>query len=247
MLAYFLMIVAVFAFLSHAIFALATRQNVRPEHDTAQILTVIIAVVAGFSYFLIQSSYRSVLAEAATLSDPNERVTLLREAYTAVGQYRYMDWTITTPLLLIKMVQALGIRPGQIKRLFTWMLVADVFMIVTGYIGEQQLSFDNEPLVAPKLIWGAVSTLGYVIVVWVLYRVWKEFADRARPEERAAYRLMALTTVTFWGVYPIGYILSAFGFDPSWLHIAFSVADIVNKVGVGLVAYQASLKSQVVG
>lgn len=85
---------------------------------------------------------------------------LLRQSYNAIGQYRYMDWAITTPLLLIKTVLMLRIQPSDIKRPLVLLVAADFFMILTGYIGEQQLGFNNEILTSPKLMWGTVSTLG---------------------------------------------------------------------------------------
>jgi bacteriorhodopsin len=239
MVTYFFLVVTMYAFLGNFIFALATRSNVSPEHRTSNVLTAIIAAVAGLSYYLIQFYYHDMLTELATLTNPADRQTLIRESYTAIGQYRYMDWAVTTPLLLIKITSILKIEPGRVKRQLTILLTADFFMILTGYIGEQQLSFDNEILVAPKLIWGAVSTLGYVIIPVVLYQLWKQFASHVLPGEQWAYRLMALTTVTFWGVYPIGYILTVLNIDLNWIHIAFSIADIINKVGVGIIAYRA--------
>lgn len=239
MVTYFFLIVTMYAFLANFIFAIATRSSVSPEHRTSNTLTAIIAAVAGFSYYLIQFYYHDMLTELARLPSPDDRQTLTRESYTAIGQYRYMDWAVTTPLLLIKITSMLRIEPRAIKRKLTVLLAADFFMILTGYIGEQQLSFDNEILTAPKLIWGAVSTLGYVLIPVILYQLWKQFAHHVLPEERWAYRLMALSTVTFWGVYPIGYILTVFSIDLNWIHIAFSIADIINKVGVGMIAYWA--------
>lgn len=239
MVTYFFLIMTMYAFLGNFIFALATRSDVSPEHRTSSTLTAIIAAVAGLSYYLIQFYYHDMLTELATLASSDDRQTLIRESYAAIGQYRYMDWAITTPLLLVKIVSMLKIELSEIKRKLVILLTADFFMILTGYIGEQQLSFDNETLVAPKLIWGAVSTLGYVLIPITLYQFWKQFAYRVLPEEQRAYRLMALTTVTFWGVYPIGYILTVLNIDLNWIHIAFSIADIINKVGVGLIAYWA--------
>ena len=240
MVTFFLLIVTQYSFLGQFIFSLTTYTSVGPEHRTSQILTAIIAAVAGISYFLIQTYYHDMLAELATLSDPDDRRTLIRESYNAIGQYRYMDWAVTTPLLLIKMVSMLKIQSDEIKKPLALLLCADFFMILTGYVGEQQLSFGNEILTGPKLVWGAISTVGYVVIPYILYQFWKQFANRALLKEQRAYRIMALTTVTFWGVYPIGYILTVFDIDFNWIHIAFSIADIINKVGVGVVAYLAS-------
>lgn len=243
MVTWFFLVVTFYAFVGNAIFALASRTSVAPEHRTASIFTAIIAVVAGISYYLIQEYYREMLQELARMSTDDGRRQLIRQSYNTVGQLRYMDWAITTPLLLLKMVITLRIEPHQAPRAIAVLLLADFFMIVTGYVGEQQLTAANDIMDAPKLVWGAVSTLGYVVIPVVLWRLWHRFRAHARPVEQRAFRLMALTTVTTWGVYPIGYILTVFdGFDLNWIHLAFSVADVVNKVGVGTVAYLAAKK-----
>lgn len=243
MITWFFMLIAFYAFVGNFIFALASRTSVAPEHRISRNYTAIIAALAGISYFLIQDYYRDMLDELADLADPADRQALINLSYNAIGQLRYMDWAITTPLLLLKVVSMVKIHYREHRSLVNTLLAADFFMILTGYIGEQQLTVDNQILIVPKLVWGAVSTVGYVIIVVTLWRIWRTFAQESsvHPEERWAFRLMALMTVTFWGVYPIGYILTTIdGINLNWVHISFSVADIINKVGVGTIAFQAA-------
>ena len=243
MVTWFVLVVTFYAFVGNAIFALASRTSIAPEHRTASIFTAIIAVVAGISYYLIQEYYREMLHELARMSTADGRLQTIRQSYNAIGQLRYMDWAITTPLLLLKTTTMLKIQPHQAKGAITALLLADFFMILTGYVGEQQLSATGEILDGPKLIWGAISTVGYLIVPVVLLQLWRRLGAQARPVEQRAFRLLALTTVTTWGVYPIGYMLTVIdGLDLNWIHIAFSVADVVNKVGVGTVAYLTAKK-----
>ena len=244
MVTWFFMVVAFYAFVGNFIFALASRTSVAPEHRTSRIFTAIIAAVAGISYYLIQDYYRHMLADMAELNTPVERLALTRLTYNAIGQLRYMDWAITTPLLLLKTVTMLKIQPHEAKKSIAALLLADFFMVLTGYIGEQQLDpATDDILVLPKLIWGGISTLGYLVIPYVLWQLGKRFKERALPEEWRAFRLMALSTVTTWGVYPIGYILTTFeDFNLNWIHISFSIADIINKVGVGVIAYLAAKK-----
>lgn len=243
MVTWFFMVVAFYAFVGNTIFALASRTSVAPEHRSSLVFTAIIAAVAGLSYFLIQDYYREMLRDLARISSADGRQQLIRQSYNAIGQFRYMDWAITTPLLLLKMVTMLKIQPYQAKVAITALLLADFFMVFTGYIGEQQLTATGEILDGPKLIWGAISTVGYVVVPVVLLQLWRRFREQAQPVEQRAFRLMALTTITTWGVYPIGYILTTFSrVDLNWIHITFSVADVVNKVGVAAVAYLAAKK-----
>ena len=50
-------------------------------------------------------------------------------------EYRYIEWIITTPLMLIKLPMLLGLG-GQGKKWLTQLVVLDLIMIVTAYIAE---------------------------------------------------------------------------------------------------------------
>ncbi len=181
--------------------------------------------------------YKTYLGEIADGS--TGAVVDSHRAFIGIGQFRYMDWLITTPLLLIKMLTVLRINFSKARKIIALMIFGDVFMIITGFIGEQQFTANGDILVSSHMIWGAISTIGYILLLWGLYSLWNSNKENALPEERKAFKLMALTTVTFWGVYPIGYILEAVvpSLDPNWLHIAYSVADLINKAGIGIIAY----------
>jgi sensory rhodopsin len=243
MVSYFFMIFAAYAFLGNFIFSWLSESSVAPEHRVSRYLTAIISAVAGVSYMLIAHFYHEMLNELASTTDPAKREELLRTSYNGIGQLRYLDWAVTTPLLLLKGVSVLKIQPSQAKSAIFWLLFADFFMVFTGYIGEQQLTADGHIMVGDKLIWGAISTVGYVIIPVILWNLWKRFKDTVLPEERNAYKWLSLATVTTWGVYPVGYLLTTIdGFNLNYIHISFSIFDVINKVGAGVVVYMAAKK-----
>ncbi|MFD2932743.1 bacteriorhodopsin [Spirosoma flavum] len=245
---YFFLIVATYLFLGNFIFALASRTTTQPEQvqnrfqNLSPILTAIISAVAGLSYYFIQGYYHDMLAELVTVTNANDRQVLIRESYNAIGQYRYMDWAVTIPLLLIQVVFTLKIQPSERRRPLVTLLVASFFMILTGYIGHQQLAFDNEIEIGPKLIWGAISMIGYAIILLTLSRLWKQVVNQVQPDEQRTYRLMAFVMGAFGITYPIGYILTVSNIDFNWIHIAYTIADITTKAGLGLLVYFASTK-----
>ena len=200
----------------------------------------VVAAIAGLSYFFIQNYYRQMLGDLAALGTEAEKQELINTSYNAIGQYRYMDWTITTPLLLLKMVSMLRIEPAKIKGTLALLLLADVFMVVTGYIGEQQLDTAGHIIVGQKLFWGAVSTVGYLVIPFILWNLWKRFGSQVSATEQRTFKIIALTTVTTWGVYPLGYIATIFpSIDLNWVHLSFSIADVLNKVGLSVIVYLA--------
>jgi sensory rhodopsin len=237
MLTYFFMTFAAYCFLGNVFFSVLTNQSVAPEHRISRAYGGVIAIVAGVSYYLITRFYHGMLQDLSHLTSPEARAALIRHSYQAIGQYRYMDWAVTTPLLLLKASSMLRIRYSEAATAITVMLLADLFMVVTGYIGEQQLTAAGEIITSGKLLWGAISTVGYVVAVVALYGLYKKFAERGNDTERWGFKFIGITTVTTWGVYPLGYMLTMTNIDLNYIHISFSIFDVFNKVGISVVAY----------
>ena len=240
MVTYFFMVVAIFSFLGCFLFTLATLSSVHPKRRTVHTLTAIISAIATITYYLIQTDYRNLLTELSTVSDTTDRQTLIRESYNAIGQYRYMDWFVTAPLLLLQIIFALNLRLEEIKRPLATLLIMASFLFFVSYIGHQQLSFDNEIQVSPKVGWGLLATLAYGFILLTLYRLWNQFSEQKNPESQRAYRLTALITAGGWGVYLLGYFLTVTDVDFNWIHLAFTITDLVTKIGVGIVVYFVS-------
>jgi sensory rhodopsin len=239
---YYTMLVTALAFFGGFIFFLTAQSRVVPEHRGAMALHAIICGVAGLSYLKIQDGFNHLLQVLAGTPDGGERLSLIHEAYIAIGQTRYMDWTVTTPLLLLTAVLTLRVRTRQVLGPVLVMLLADIFMIATGYIGNNQVTADGTVLQGPRLLWGTVSTVGYLVVVYILFTQFRNYQRAAHAEEASAFKWAALATVTTWGVYPLGYLVPAFfsASDYNWLNIAFSVGDVINKVGIGVIAFWAA-------
>ena len=145
MLTYFFMAIAAYAFLGNFIFSLATQKSIAPEHRVSRVYGAIIGAVAGVSYLLITHFYHELLHEVSKHGAHSaEAASLMRRSYQAIGQYRYMDWAITTPLLLLKTTSMLRISSKEAGKAIAVLLLADFWMVLTGYIGEQQLTPTGE-------------------------------------------------------------------------------------------------------
>ncbi|WP_332369652.1 bacteriorhodopsin [Spirosoma telluris] len=182
---------------------------------------------------MLQTCYRDVLTELATVSDPNDRQTLIRESYNALSQYRYIGWFITTPLLMFQLISMLGVQLSEIKRQLAGLLMATLFMVFASYIGHEQLSFDNEIQIVPKLTWGLIALIDYVFLLFTINRLWKEFGSQSHP----AFRQAALIMAGAWALYFIGYFLTLAPIDFNWIHLTFTIVDIVSLLSVGLIMY----------
>ena len=236
------LVMALFAFAAGFVFFLARSNAVAPWHRASATLSAVICLVAGASYWFIHYYYHDMAHALAATPDPLARRRLVRDAFSAIGEYRYIDWAITTPLLLLKMVLMLKVKPREIMGTISLLLGADFLMVLTGAIGDQQLAPEGGTLVHAHLLWGTISTVFYLVVPYLLFvRLSPRYGGNADDPSGRAFRLMAFSTITTWGVYPLGYLVPVVfpHADMNWVHLAFTVADVVNKIGVGVVAYLA--------
>ena len=222
------------------------------------LFVAMLSLGAAFVFFLsekeqIAKSYRSTLTTSAIICGVAAVAYYFITAQYAPGKpfptaVRYVDWTVTTPLLLIKYAEMLKVRGYG----FAWKLIlADLFMIVTGYIGELYgTSSDGHwtPLVANGVqmhyVWGFISTLGYAAIVYVLLTEGNRLAKAQPLPIQHGIKSMNLYILTLWGVYPIVYVLEGMAatnanINLDWANLASAVADIINKVGFGVTAYLA--------
>ncbi|MEM9480980.1 MAG: bacteriorhodopsin [Verrucomicrobiota bacterium] len=187
------------------------RTSVLPKYRSTLIVAGIVTAVAAFHYYRMANVY----AEG-----------------TFPTEYRYIDWLITTPLLLIKFPLLLGL--GKEGKKFLWpLIVLDVAMIVTAYIAEVS------PVGSGN--WWSFFIIACVFelaIVWILYTKMNSAIIRVEPEIASAIRVMRAFILIGWAIYPIGFLMALSGpTGGSLREIFYNVADVVNKVGFGLVAY----------
>ncbi|PDH51251.1 MAG: rhodopsin [Bacteroidetes bacterium MED-G17] len=155
--------------------------------------------------------------------------------------FRYVDWTLTVPLMCVEfylLTKAAGAKLSLLWKL----IVASVWMLVAGYIGE---SFNPEGgSTSHSVTWGVLSTIGYV---YILYTAWfgevaKLAADSNNELVKKGVRTLAWFVLVGWAIYPIGYMCMPGGwlsgtFSPADVDLFYNIADAINKIGFGLVVY----------
>jgi bacteriorhodopsin len=130
----------------------------------------------------------------------------------------------------------MGSRGGKF---FTQLVVLDVAMIVTAFIAE------TAPLGGSTWWTFFLIACGFeLLIVAVLYLSLGDAIQSAPESIGNALRTMRLFILIGWGIYPIGFLLALLGAG-EYREIAYNVADVINKVGFGLVAY-AGVKALVI-
>ena len=149
---------------------------------------------------------------------------------------RYVDWAITTPLLLLGLIgvgldDAESVRGGSPRTLMGIALGADVAMIVTGLFATLTLNPTH------KYTWFAVSCVFFLIVVGVLWGPVRATALATGGVTASLYMRLLLMLSALWFLYPIIWLLGTEGgavFGLNTETAVYAVVDLTAKVGFGL-------------
>jgi bacteriorhodopsin len=92
--------------------------------------------------------------------------------YVASGKpfndaYRYVDWLLTVPLLVVELLLVMGLTGAKKEGMLTNMVIAAFLMIALGYPGE--LITDETSMMGMRGLWGFLSTLPFVYIVYTLW------------------------------------------------------------------------------
>ena len=124
--------------------------------------------------------------------------------------YRYGDWALTTPLMLLAILLATKSSPALIVSV----LLSDVLMIGAGFLGAKETDR------TVKMRYFLAGLVFFLPILYVLL---------TQKEQTAAI----LLTVGVWSLYPIMYYLNEQEIiDETVTNVSYSIMDMVSKIGL---------------
>ena len=213
------------AFAACALFLFMERDRVAERYRTAIRLSTVYVAIAAANYWFMKDSY-----VASTLSGVHVFPT----------HYRYIDWVLTTPLMLLEFPLLLGVGEKG-KSFMVRLVVLDLVMIAAGYIGELTPSM-------PALHYGLflVGCVAWLAILVQLFAALSNLPDNLPDSVRSGVRTMGLFVVAGWAVYPLGYFCPLLGLPGEARELVYNAADLGNKVGLCLIVYFAARNAQAV-
>lgn len=213
------------------VFFMSERNNVAPEFRTTMTISALIVGIAAFHYYYMRGVY---IDTGAVSTD-----------------YRYMDWIITVPLMALKFPSLIGkdaITDNKVLGLgFTGVcFVGALIMISFGYLGETGVM--NEGL---GLILGGVGWAMIMVATGLPFGLYDGLGvDNSKIREELVWSTNALRTFILvgWVIYPIGYLVGTEMVDAGAdgkeiMAILYNIADMINKIGFGIVAWMGAKKA----
>jgi bacteriorhodopsin len=193
------------------VYFLTQMNSVAKQYRNGVAVSAVVVGIAGYHYFRMWSGW----AEG-----------------TVNEGYRYADWLITVPLLVIELLIVLGVTADRRKKLMTSLVPATVLMIGLGYPGETSA---NE---TTKWTFWVLSMIPFLYILFTLNGELK--AAKARETGAVSTSINNATKILLvtWLVYPISYLIPVV-FEKSdgteaGRQVVYTIADITAKALYGL-------------
>jgi len=217
-----------------ALFLFASQRRVAPRYRNAIVISAIVCGIAAYHYFRIFNNFEASYPAGATVDSSH---TLSNIVFNEA--YRYVDWLLTVPLLLVETVAVMTLSRSTSRSLLFKLVPAAAVMIGLGYPGEEASSTGG------RLLWGGLSTLAFIFIVYVMYTELTRSITNQPAVVQPLIKRLRLSLVVLWCVYPIAFLFpvfggSFFGGEGGFVlrQAGYSIADILAKAAFGLLIYQ---------
>jgi sensory rhodopsin len=205
------------------------------------------ALVASTAFFFLET--QRVDGKWKTSLTVSGLVTLIaavhyfymRDVWVMTGEtptvYRYIDWLITVPLLMIEFYLILRAITAVSGGVFWRLMIGTLVMLVGGYAGE--IGYINA--------WAGfiIGMLGWA---YILYEIFAGEASRVAAEKAPASVQSAFSTMRWivtigWAIYPLGYFMGYLNgaVSDEALNVIYNIADVWNKIAFGVIIWNVAV------
>ena len=208
------------ALIAATAFFFLERDRVSPKWKTSLTVSGLVTLVAAVHYFY------------------------MREVWVVTGStptvFRYIDWLITVPLLMIEFYLILAAITKVQGGIFWRLIGGTLVMLIGGYLGEARY----------LAVWPAfiIGMAGWAFILYEIFlgQAGKISAANAPPAVQSAFNTMRLIVTFGWAIYPIGYFFGYLtGSGPAEsanaLNIIYNAADVLNKIAFGLIIWSVAV------
>ena len=218
------------------LFLWISRSQVSSAYKTAITISGLVTGIAAYHYYRIFESWNAAYTVKSGI------VTVTGVGF--VDAYRYVDWLLTVPLLLIELILVMRLSGAETRAKATKLGLLAALMVLLGYPGE----ISSDP--GTRWLWWALAMIPFVIIVYDLFVGLRNSIAAQPAGARGLVSTARWLTVVSWLFYPIVFVFPMIGFTGSSATIAvqvgYTVADVVAKAVFGVLIFLiASRKTEI--
>jgi len=182
-------------------------------------LETCISIVAGYFYSIF-------IGQIENLNDKNENDNDNDGIWKDITKTRYVDWTITTPLMLLTLCLVLGMNTRVPVHIGIFLLIVffNYSMLYLGYLGE--IGWID------RLTSCFAGFVAFFVMFAIIFHVF------VKPKYVYSNYVLYFMYFAIWSIYGIVYL-----FSEEWKNIAMNILDFIAKcfIGLGLWAYYTKI------
>jgi bacteriorhodopsin len=210
---------------------------VKAQYQSAVLISGLVTFIAAYHYIRIFNSwvdaYHYPRDASGAVAAPLQTGVPFNDAY------RYMDWLLTVPLLLIEILLVMKLEPEEYSSKAWTLGFGSALMIVSVYYGELVVTGD----LTPRWVCWFLSMCFFLFIVYeLLVGLAAATASESDPAIAAKIKTAQVMTVISWCTYPVVYLFPMLGINAASavvsIQLGYCVSDIISKCGVGIVIYQ---------
>merc|ERR1712003_418922 len=213
--------------------------SVHEKYKSALVISGLVTFIAAYHYVRIFNSWTEgyEFPHGKVDADPVLTGKPFNDAY------RYMDWLLTVPLLLLEIIFCMNLDPAEMSK-EAWSLgISSALMIAVGYPGELVIEGD----LSFRFMCFCFSFLVFLYIVYKLLVGLKDaIAKETDPNVSSMLNQVCLATVVSWCTYPVVYLLPFLGLSTGAgtvvaIQLGYCVSDVISKCGVGFLIYNITI------
>jgi bacteriorhodopsin len=213
--------------------------SVHEKYKSALVISGLVTFIAAYHYFRIFNSWTEAYEFPQNSTEANPVLT----GKPFNDAYRYMDWLLTVPLLLLEIIFCMNLTPEETTK-ETWLLgISSALMIAIGYPGELVIEGD----LSFRFKCFCFSFAAFLFIVYkLLVGLRSTIAKETDQEVAAMLNQVCLATVVSWCTYPVVYLLPFMKVGGAsavvCIQLGYCVSDVISKCGVGFLIYNITIK-----
>lgn len=216
-------------------FFILTKNSSARRFQMSSVISVVVMVSALLLLYTQKLSWVNAYAFDGT------GYALKEGAELFTNGYRYLNWLIDVPMLLIQILFVAGIAGAARSSYMARFSIAGSLMILTGYVGQFYEPGRISENIGMWSIWGLVSTAFFLYVLVLITRVINEGKGKMQGSAQRVFGAILPLFYIAWWLYPLAYaapLLMSAGWSYELTivsqQIIYTIADISSKVVYGV-------------
>lgn len=217
---------------STTLFLWLMRSSVAPGYRMAVTITGLVTAIAAYHYLQIMLSWEHAAdvtsGEVAATGAPYNQA------------YRYVDWLLTVPLLLIELILVMKLSQSETVSKSIKLGGAAALMIILGYPGEVADSGGS------RLFWWILSMIPFLYILRALVVGLKDSISKQPENVQGLIHGATYLVIASWAFYPLVYLFPLVGLTGGSaivaVEVGYTIADITAKAVFGLVIFTIAVR-----